>query len=65
MIPELRDLSYVERVTTLETRMLREYQIEVLKILNGFENIDSNIFFSHTKYNTYQRPRSNISEESV
>ena len=45
LIPELRDLTYEERLkecglTTLET------QIEVFKILNGYENIDSNIFFS-------------------
>ena len=31
--------------TTLETRRLRGDQIEVFKILNGFENIDSNFFF--------------------
>ena len=33
-------------LTTLETRRLRGDQIEVFKILNGYENIDSNIFFS-------------------
>ena len=32
-------------LTTLETRRLRGGQIEVFKILNGYENIDSNIFF--------------------
>ena len=31
-------------LTTLETRRLRGDQIEVFKILNGFENIDCNIF---------------------
>ena len=31
-------------LTTLETRILRGDQIEVFKILNGYENIDSNIF---------------------
>ena len=31
-------------VTTLETRRLRGDQIEVFKILNGYENIDSDIF---------------------
>ena len=46
LIPELRDQTYEERLqecglTTLETRRL----IEVFKILNGYENIDSNIFF--------------------
>ena len=31
-------------VSTLETRRLRGDQIEVFKILNGYENIDRNIF---------------------
>ena len=51
LIPGLRDLRYEERLkkcglTTLETRRLRGDQIEVFNILNGYENIDSNIFFS-------------------
>ena len=50
LIPGLRDLRYEERLkecgrTTLETRRLRGDQIELFKILNGYENIDSNIFF--------------------
>ena len=50
LIPGLRDLRYEERLkecglTTLETRRLRGDQIEVFKILNGYENIDYNIFF--------------------
>ena len=50
LIPGLRDRRYEERLkecglTTLETRRLRGDQIEVFKILNGYENIDSNIFF--------------------
>ena len=54
MIPELRDLSYEERLkecglTTLKTRRLRGDQIEVFKILNGYENIDRNMFFSLKK----------------
>ena len=54
MIPELRDRSYEERLkecglTTLETRRLRGDQIEVFKILNGYENIDRNMFFSLKK----------------
>ena len=54
MIPELRDLSYEERLkecglTTLETRRLRGGQIEVFKILNGYENINRNMFFSLKK----------------
>ena len=32
------------RLTTLETRRLRGDLIEVFKILNGYEDIDSNIF---------------------
>ena len=33
-------------LTTLETRRLRGYQIEVFNILNGYENIDRNVFLS-------------------
>ena len=50
MIPKLRNISYEMRLrecglTTLETRRLRGDQIEVFKILNGYENIDRyNIF---------------------
>ena len=32
-------------LTILETRRLRGDQMEVFKILNGYEDIDSNIFF--------------------
>ena len=52
MIQKLRNISYEMRLkecglTTLETRRLRADQIEVVfKILNGYENIDRNIFFS-------------------
>ena len=54
LIPGLRDLRYEERLkecglTTLETRRLRGDQIEVFKILNGYENIDSNIFLNLRK----------------
>ena len=50
LISGLRDLTYEERLkecglTTLETRRLRGDQIEVFKISNGYENIESNIFF--------------------
>ena len=49
MIPKLRNISYEMRLkecglTTLETRRLRGDQIEVFKILNGYENIDKHIF---------------------
>ena len=50
LIPGLRDLTYEERLkecglTTLETRRLRGDQIELFKILSGYENIDSNTCF--------------------
>ena len=50
MIPELRDLNYENRLlqcglTTLETRRLRGDQIEVFKIVNGYEDVDRNMFF--------------------
>ena len=50
IIPELRDLSYESHLlqcglTTLETRRLRGDQIEVFKIVNGYEDGDRNIFF--------------------
>ena len=53
MIPELRYLSYEERLKecgllTLETRRLRGDQTAVFKILNGYENTDRNIF-SHSR----------------
>ena len=56
IIPELRNFSYEDRLKecgliTLETRSrrLREDQIEVFKILNGYENIDRNIFFTQER----------------
>ena len=50
----MRYLSYEERLkecglTTLEAKKLRGDQIEVVKILNGYENIDRNMFFSFKK----------------
>ena len=49
MIQKLRNISYEMHLkecglTTLETRRLRGHQTEVFKILNGYENIDRNIF---------------------
>ena len=57
MIPELRDLSYEERLkecglTIIETRRLGIDQIEVFKILNGYEDIYRNMFFSLKKDNS-------------
>ena len=54
MIQKLRNISYEMRLkecglTTLETRRLRGDQIEVFKILNGYENIDRNIFSQSRK----------------
>ena len=51
IIPGLSDLRYDERLkecglTTLEMRRLRGDQIEVFNVLNGYENIDSDIFLS-------------------
>ena len=48
-IPKHSNISYEMHLkecglTTLETRRLRRDQIEVFKILNGYENIDRNIF---------------------
>ena len=60
LIPGLRDLRYEERLkecglTTLETRILRGDQIDVFKILNIYENIDSNIFFLEIKQSKITR----------
>ena len=54
IIPKLRDLSYEDRLkecglTTLKTRRLRGGQVEVFKILNGYENIDRNMVFFHSR----------------
>ena len=52
MIQKLRNISYEIRLKecgliTLETKRLREDQIEVFKILNGYDvNIDGNMFAS-------------------
>ena len=50
MIPELRDISYESSLlqcglTTLETGRLRGDQIEVFKMMTGYEIIDRIMFF--------------------
>ena len=60
MIRELRDLCYEERLkeyclTTIETMRLRGDQIEVFKILTGYENIYRNIFFFSLKKDNRSR----------
>ena len=40
----IQTLRNISGLTTLETRRLRGDQIEVFKILNGYENIDRNSF---------------------
>ena len=56
MIQKLRNISYEMRLkecglTTLETRRLRGDQIEVFKILNGYENIDRIYFLGYGREN--------------
>ena len=51
IIQKLWNISYEMRLrecglTILETRRLRGNQIEVFTVLNRYENIDNNIFFS-------------------
>ena len=53
MLPDLKNMSYPERLkklgsTTLESRRLRGDLIEVFNIVKGFDNIDRNIFFTET-----------------
>ena len=50
MIQKLRNISYQMHIKecglmTLETRRQGGDQIEVFKILNGYDNIDRNIYF--------------------
>ena len=54
IIPELRELSYEDRLrecglTILETRRLRGDKIEVFRIVNGYGNSDKNIFFTQER----------------
>ena len=52
LITGLRYIRYEERLkdcglTTLETRRLRGDQIEVFKLLKGYDNVDSNNCFQN------------------
>ena len=48
-------------LTTLETRRLRGDQIEVFKILNGYEHIDKNIVIGQGR----EKDQSYISKEAA
>ena len=61
LIPSLRTFSYEERLKrldlfTLETRRLRGQLIQVFKIINGYDHVDSDKFFIR---NTNSITRSN------
>ena len=65
IIPELRNLNHDGHLIacglrTLETRRLRGDQIEVLKLFNGYEDIDSNMFFK-LKEGSRTRTQSSVS----
>ena len=55
LVPGLEHMSYIDRLkelglTTLEDRRTRCILIEMYKIINGFENIDYEIFFELRRY---------------
>ena len=57
MVPELKELSYTERLTklnlfSLDYRRKRGDMIQLFKILNGIENIDANTMFTFSKSQT-------------
>ena len=67
IIPELRDLSFESRLlqcglTTLKTRRLRGDQIEVFKIVNGYEDVDRNMFFKSTQTDSISLLSATLSE---
>ena len=54
LISEISQLSYEERLqqsrlTTLETRRIRGDQIEVFKIMHGYERLNKDMFFRITR----------------
>ena len=67
-IPELRDFSYKSQLlkcglTTLDTRRLREGQIEMFKIVNCYEDIDRNMFFKHKECSRTRGPKAALVKE--
>ena len=61
LVPEIRDLPYEVRLRelglpSLLERRVRGDMIEVFKIVNGFENIDSEQFFKRVKVRDSDRP---------
>ena len=67
-IPELRDLSNENRLlqcglTTLETRRLRGDQIEVFEIVNGYEDVDRNMFFKLKESSRTRRHKAALLKE--
>ena len=70
MISELRDLSCEScllqcGLTTLETRRLRGDQIEVFKIVNGYEDVDRNMFFKLKEGSTTRGHKAALVRDSV
>ena len=49
-------LNYL-KLTTLKTRRLRDGLIQVFKIIKGFDDLDSNLFFYLNTTNTQGHPR--------
>ena len=52
LISEISQLSYAERLqqcrlTTLETKRIRSEQIEVFKIMHGYEGLNKYMFFQN------------------
>ena len=61
MVPELRDLSYKDRlerlaIPSLQSRRLRGDMITVYKLLNGFDKVDSTQFFKKVESKTRGHP---------
>jgi hypothetical protein len=54
LVPSMRKYSYEERLkffnlTTLEMRRIREYLVEVFKILKGYEDVNAQTFLELSK----------------